>query len=382
MSADLPADPRDRLLGLYVHFPFCRTRCRYCDFYRVGENAGKIALFLAALGREVAAVRGVEGRVVDSIFLGGGTPSLLTPRQVTDVLDALAARFELSADCEISIECNPSDLSLARLEAYRAAGVGRLSLGVQSFNDRELRLLGRRHDGDRAAACIGWALQAGFERVSLDLMLGIPGQSAAGFRKTTERALELETDHLSVYLLEVHRGNEIDALRRRRPGLFPSEAAQCRRYEWLAERCATAGFEHYEISNFARSGARSRHNLKYWRCDDYIGFGPSAHSCMGERRWSRPRDLGGYLADPTIEVTEESNPAEERIFLGLRLSDGVAVEELAKQLGLSADRCLSRLSRLEDYLELIEDRVRFTIRGFLVSNAVLAEILDWQEAIA
>ncbi len=241
-------------LGLYVHVPFCRTRCRYCDFYRVGENAARMELFLAALHREIALVEMPEEvGPVDSIFLGGGTPSLLTPVQVEAVLEALGGRFRSTASPEVSMEANPSDLDAETLAAFRQAGVNRLSLGVQSLCDRELRLLGRRHDAERAENCVAWARAAGFDNVSLDLMLGIPGQTAASFRRTVERAIGLATDHVSVYLLEVHPGSEIDGLRRNRPGLFPSDEAQCRRYEWLAERLPAAGLEQYEISNFARS---------------------------------------------------------------------------------------------------------------------------------
>ncbi len=372
-STDAP--PPDGL-GLYVHVPFCRTRCRYCDFYRVGENRARIELFLAALEREVAAVEPPAGRTVDSIFVGGGTPSLLTPEQLAGVLAMLRSRFTVDADCEVSIECNPSDLSLDRLLAYRQAGANRVSLGVQAFCDRELELLGRRHDARRAADAVGWARTAGFERISLDLMLGIPGQTAASFRRSTETALALAPDHLSVYILEVHAGSEIDGLRRQRPGLFPSDRSQCRRYQWLAERCVEAGWEHYEISNFARPGARSRHNLKYWRRHDVIGFGPSAHSILGRRRWSRPRDLAGYLVDPTVAVEEPTDPSGEEIFLGLRLSDGLAVERLADLLDLGVGECDRRLDRVAPWLERRAGRVRFTIPGYLLSNAVLAELLD------
>jgi oxygen-independent coproporphyrinogen-3 oxidase len=370
-------------LGLYVHVPFCRTRCRYCDFYRVGENAARMELFLRALHREIARVELPEAvGPVDSIFLGGGTPSLLTPVQVEAVLAALADRFARAADCEVSMEANPSDLDAERLAAFRRAGVNRLSLGVQSFCDRELGLLGRRHDARRAADCVEWARDAGFENLSVDLMLGIPGQTAASFRRSVERAIDLATDHVSVYLLEVHPGSEIDGLRRNRPGLFPSEEAQCRRYEWLAERLPAASLAQYEISNFARRGARCRHNLKYWRCRPFLGFGPSAHSAIGERRWRRPADLQGYLVDPLAEEAQASNPREEAVFLALRLTEGVALPELAHRLALGVAELSTRVTAMRPYLELSGGRVRFTVSGFLVSNAVLSEMLSWREEVA
>ncbi len=294
-------------LGLYVHVPFCRTRCRYCDFYRVGESRERQALFLAALRREIAGSPGA-GAAADTVFLGGGTPSLLAPDEVAGVLADLGHRFAFTADVEITMEANPSDLDPARLAAYRAAGVNRLSLGVQSFADRELRLLGRRHDAERAADCVQWARAAGFDNLSLDLMLAVAGQTRASFRRTLERAVALAPDHLSLYLLEVHERSEMDFLRRERPGLFPGEEEQRRRYLEAAELLAAAGYEHYEISNFCRPGKAARHNLKYWRCEPFLGFGPAAHSQMGARRWRHPPDRSRASVDsrpsrPAISIT-------------------------------------------------------------------------------
>jgi len=365
-------------LGLYVHVPFCRTRCRYCDFYRVGENPAKMTLFLNALEREIQGVEPPPLHIVDSVFFGGGTPSLMTPEQAGQVLDLLGERFDLDDECELSLECNPSDLSVERLAAYRAAGINRLSLGVQSLCDRELGLLGRRHDAQRAVDCVRWARAAGFGNVSLDLMLGIPGQTAASFRRTVEGALALETDHVSVYLLEVHPGSEIDGLRRTRPGLFPSEETQSQRYEWLAERLPRAGLKQYEISNFSRVGAECRHNLKYWRRQAFLGFGPSAHSCLGTRRWRRPADLVAYLEAPLAAEEQETDAAEETIFLGLRLAEGLALSTLAQLLELEIAEVAKRLSGLEPLIELVDGRARFSVRGFLVSNAVLTEVLGWK----
>lgn len=365
-------------LGLYVHIPFCRTRCRYCDFYRVGENAAKMSLFIAALEREIAAAEPRPGFRVDSVFFGGGTPSLLTANQVGLILALLRQRYDFATDCEVSLEANPSDLSVERLSGLRQSGVNRLSLGVQSLCDRELGLLGRRHDSRRAEDCVRWARAAGLGNISIDLMLGIPGQTDASFRRTVERALELETDHVSVYLLEVHPGSEIDGLRRTRPGLFPSEDTQCRRYEWLATRLPEAGLGQYEISNFARPGAECMHNLKYWRRRAFLGFGPSAHSCVGSRRWRRPPDLKAYLVDPCALEEQPSDPTEETIFLGLRLAEGLARNTLAELLGLEPSEVGRRVESLSPLLNESGGRVRFSVRGFLVSNAVLAELLSWK----
>ncbi len=368
-----------RPIGIYVHVPFCRTRCRYCDFYRVGDNAARMALFLGALGREIEGLTELHGREIDTIFFGGGTPSLLAPEEIEAVLAHLRRRFRLTATAEVSLEANPSDLDQERLEAYRSAGANRLSLGVQSFVDRELALLGRRHDGAHAARCVGWARRAGFDNVSVDLMLGIPGQTRGSLHVTLDRAVALASDHLSAYLLEVHPDSEIDGLRRSRPRLFPSAESQRRAYLVLAETLSRAGLEQYEISNFSRPGRECRHNLKYWRRDEFLGLGPSAHSSLDGRRWRRPPDLAGYLVDPLRAEELDSDPAAERLFLGLRLVEGLAVHDLAELLDLPVSQLPGRLAVLSPFLDLGPERVRLTREGFLVSNAVLAELLAWRE---
>lgn len=374
--SECPAQPRgESPLGIYLHVPFCRTRCRYCDFYRVGENRLRMELFLAALKREIEGLTAFDGRAVDTIFLGGGTPSLLAPEEVAGILCRLRERFAVAPDAEVTMEANPSDLAPERLSGYRAAGVNRLSLGVQSLADRELALLGRRHDARRAADAIAWARAAGFGNLSLDLMAAIPGQTVASFRRSLERAMDLAPDHLSVYLLEVHPGSEIDGLRRKRPGLFPNEEGQRRRYLLSVALLTAAGYEHYELSNFCRPGRESRHNLKYWRCEPFLGLGPAAHSHADGRRWRHAPDLAAYLADPLAVEELPCEPVSERVFLGLRLADGVGTEELVRASGLTAGALRERLRDLAPFLEERDGRLRLTVEGMLVENEVLGAVL-------
>ncbi|MCM2268655.1 MAG: radical SAM family heme chaperone HemW [Thermoanaerobaculia bacterium] len=363
-----------RALGLYLHVPFCRTRCRYCDFYRVGENRPRMDRFLEALAVEIDGWREHHGRRVATVFLGGGTPSLLAAAEVAAVLDRLAGRFAFTADVEITAEANPSDLAAASLRALRAAGVNRLSLGVQSFVDRELTLLGRRHDAARAARGLGEARAAGFDNLSLDLMVGIPGQTDGSFAASLERAVELAPDHVSLYLLEVHAGSEIDFLRRERPRLFAGEEALRRRYLRLRERLAAAGYRQYEISNFARPGRECKHNLGYWRCEEWLGLGPAAHSHVGGRRFRHLPDLDAWIADPLAVEELPIEPAAERVFLGLRLAEGIEDAWLA-DAGLDAAEIDRRLAKLSPFLAREAGRVRLNADGYLVSNAVLAELL-------
>lgn len=363
-----------RPLGLYVHVPFCRTRCRYCDFYRVGENRGRMDRFLAALALEIDGWSELGGRSVATVFLGGGTPSLLEPAEIAALLERLGGRFRFAADVEITAEANPSDLAPQRLSGLREAGVNRLSIGVQSFVDRELRLLGRRHDAARAAEAFAGARRAGFESLSIDLMVGIPGQTDGSFARSLERAVELAPDHLSLYLLEVHPGSEIDGLRRRRPRLFAGEEGQRRRYLRLRERLVEAGYRQYEISNFARPGHECRHNLGYWRCGDWLGLGPAAHSSVGGRRFRHLPDLEAWIADPLAVEEVPSDLASERVFLGLRLSEGIEAD-LLTAAGISSEEAARRLARLAPFIERTGDRLRLTPEGVLVSNPVLAELL-------
>ncbi len=361
-------------LGLYLHVPFCRTRCRYCDFYRVGENRERMDRFVAALEREIDGWTELHGRPVDTLFLGGGTPSLLEPAEVAAILARLRLRFEVLPGAEITAEANPSDLAPEKLAGLRAAGVNRLSIGVQSFSDRELRLLGRRHDGARAELVVAEARAAGFDNLSIDLMVGIPGQTDGSFATSLARAIALGPDHLSLYLLEVHPGSEIDYLKRERPGLFAGDEPQRRRYLRMRDRLTRAGYEHYEISNFARPGRRCRHNLRYWRCDPWLGLGPAAHSFVDGRRFRHLPDLDAWIEQPNAIEELPSDPAAERVFLGLRLADGID-ERLLEEAGIDPRETDRRLVRLSDFLERKDGRIRLTPEGLLLSNPVLAELL-------
>jgi len=361
-------------LGVYVHVPFCRTRCRYCDFYRVGENRPRMDRFVDALEREIAGWSALHGRRIETLFFGGGTPSLLEPEEIGRIIDRLADQFDLAPDAEVTAEANPSDLDPDRLRRLRAAGVNRLSVGVQSFVDRELGLLGRRHGASDAARVLDEARRAGFENLSLDLMIGVPAQTDGSFAFSLERAIALEPDHVSLYLLEVHEGSEIDFLRRERPRLFAGEEALRRRYLRMRDRLTAAGFRHYEISNFARSGHECRHNLRYWRCEPWLGLGPAAHSFVDGRRFRHPPDLDAWLAAPGEIEPLPVDVTAERVFLGLRLEEGIDASWL-DATGVTPVERERRLARLSGFVAREGDRLRLTPEGYLVSNAVLAELL-------
>lgn len=333
-------------------------------------------LYLAALHREIDGWQALHGRRVETIFFGGGTPSLLTGAEVGEILEHLCSRFAVDRDAEVTAEANPSDLDPRTLAALRTAGVNRLSIGVQSFSDRELALVGRRHDAERAARVVDEARAAGFANLSIDLMLAIPGQTEATFRRSLDRAIALAPEHMSLYLLEVHEGSEMDYLRRERPRLFPGEEAERRRYLAMHDRLSAAGYTHYEISNFALPGRESRHNLRYWRLQPWLGLGPAAHSFVDGRRFQHVADLAAWARDPMAVVELDRDPEEERAMLGLRLEEGVDFASLVAASRSSADALAAKLARLERFVATVDGRVKLTTEGRVVSTPVLAELFS------
>ena len=382
MSAEPEAAPAP--LGIYLHVPFCAVRCSYCDFYLVTGRDRPIGAYLAAIVAEIEAAGGALGvRGVDTLHFGGGTPSLLPPQALGTILAALRRGFRVDPGAEIALEANPEDLDPGSLEAIAALGFNRIAVGVQSLRDGRLRDLRRGHDAARAVAAIRAARRSRIRSLAADLILGLPGQEASVAIEGTRRLVDLGVDHLSLYLLEIHGrtrlGREV-ALGRAIPA---DDDQAARQYEEAADLLAARGFEHYEISNFARPGHRSRHNLKYWTDAEYLGLGPSAHSYLGGRRWSNPPDLRDYLArgGRNLEVVEDVPPPEgraaEALFTGLRLLEGVDLAVLRRRYGASLPRP-DRPPLLDlaeaGFLVIDGERVRLTRRGRLVSNEIFERL--------
>ncbi len=372
-------------LGLYVHVPYCSVRCSYCDFYLRPGGGPDLPSFVEALCREIAlAGRESEAPAADTVHFGGGTPSLLHASLLSAVLASLKSSFTLSRTAEIALEANPEDLDAARLDGYAAAGVNRLSIGVQSLDDDLLTLMRRPHDARRALASVDAARRSAVRSVGIDLILGLPGQERTRVIDDIRRIVDRGVDHVSLYLLEVHErtrlGREV-ALGRRAP-MGDDDAA--RLYEDAADDLEGHGFEHYEISNFARPGHRSRHNLKYWTDEEYLGFGPSAHSYVGERRWANAADLRDYLARRgercarVEDVRSRGRRAFEALFAGLRLAEGVDLQALRARYGDAFvppdDACIGALAET-GLLELSPGRLRLTRRGRLVSNEIFERLM-------
>jgi oxygen-independent coproporphyrinogen-3 oxidase len=374
------------VIGVYIHVPYCAARCSYCDFYLVAGRSPDLAPFADALTREIAAVEtALRGRAIDSVHFGGGTPSLLPAGALGRILDAVRAAFAPVPGTEVALEANPEDVTRERLAAWVDLGFDRIALGVQSLDDRTLRRLGRGHDAAAALRALEAARAAGFRSVAADLILGLPGEDPDGALAGVARVAAGGTDHLSLYLLEVHPRTRLGrALALGRLAPCPDDRA-AGLYEAAADLLEAAGFEHYEISNFARPGHRSRHNQKYWTDAEYRGFGPSAHSYVGGRRFANAPDLRGYLRRRGAGVRRIEEPevggrrAAEALCAGLRLAEGVDLDRLRRRHGAgipgAGDPPVRQLVEA-GLLVAAGPRLRLTRRGRLVSNEVLERLLS------
>jgi len=360
------------MLGIYLHIPFCASKCSYCDFYSFPGTAAQMDAYTAALCKKIAAF---PSEPADTVYFGGGTPSLLGGARLAAVLDAVRARFPLVPDAEITVECNPDSMDAALLEGLRAAGVNRLSIGVQSAHEDELRLLGRRHTFPQAREAVGLARDCGFDNLALDLMYGLPGQTAEKFLQSVEAVLALHPEHLSCYGLKLEEGTP---LHRAQP-VLPDGDAQAETYLALCGRLASEGFVHYEISNFCRPGRRARHNAKYWDLSEYLGFGAAAHSFYRGRRFAYPRDAAAFLrGEPPVpeETVDGFDARAEYLMLRLRTADGVSRADYERRFGdFSAVERVLRPLQPHGLACCGAEGCRLTERGFLVSNAVIGLFL-------
>ncbi len=362
------------MFGLYLHLPFCATHCTYCPF-AISTDLALQDAYTAALVREIETPAGGD---VDSIYLGGGTPSRTSLANLTRVFDALRARFDVAPDAEISMEANPEDVTAAAVSAWRALGVNRLSIGVQSFHDGELAAISRIHDRARALEAVSLAVAAGV-RTNLDLMLGLPHQTARSFRETLDTAIDLGAGHLSLYMLDLEEKTPLQVQVARGRVELPEDDLVADLYLEAVGHLASRGLAQYEISNFARPGEQCRHNLRYWTRGEYFGFGMGAHSFIGGQRFANTRDIRRYIdtAPHARDFSEELGEGEvrrETIFLQLRQTSGMCYEELVELCGQEGIEWIER--GLEDgWLQRVGGkRVAFTPTGFLQSNEFISQL--------
>ena len=360
------------MLGLYFHIPFCASKCGYCDFYSFPGTQAQMEEYTAALCEKITAFP-VEP--VDTVYFGGGTPSLLGGARLAMVLRAAREHFALTQDAEITAECNPDSMDETLLRTLKEAGFNRLSIGIQSAHEDELRLLGRRHTFPQAQAAVGLARACGFGNLALDLMYALPGQTVERILQSVDALLELDPTHLSCYGLTLEEGTPLYRVKSDQPG----EDAQAEMYLAICERLAAAGFEHYEISNFCRPGKRARHNAKYWDLSEYLGIGAAAHSYYRGRRFEYSRDAAAFVrGEPPVPEEEVGgfDARAEYLMLRLRTSDGVSRDEYVRRFGDFApvERTLERLQP-EGLTSCDTAGCRLTERGFLVSNSIIALLL-------
>jgi len=365
--------------GVYLHIPFCKSRCSYCDFATdVWRSSEAVERYVDAISNEIRHSPFEIRHSIDSIYFGGGTPTLLSAEQVGRILETVRGTFDFEGDCEITMEMNPATVSAETLAGYRELGVNRASFGVQTFNENDLKLLARGHDAADARTTFRLLREAGFENVSFDLIAGLPGQTLADWKSNLTEAVSMSPEHLSLYLLEIHEGTPLaEQLRsNRRPVPDPELAAEM--YEVMIDTLAAAGYEQYEISNFARPGYSSRHNTKYWLLDAVYGFGVSAHSFDAVERYANERDTAKYVAliesDLPVEVMREAvDAASEFIFLGLRLNAGIDLANYRTRFGIDiSEKYKTEISELLDagLIEIDGMRMRLSRKGMLYSNEV------------
>ena len=376
-------------LGIYIHIPFCRSKCDYCDFYSLAGREDQMDRYQKALLahlKETAPL--AQGYPVDSIYFGGGTPSYYGAKRIKELLAHLSKLFQVEKDAEITVECNPDSVDLKSLRILRKAGVNRLSMGMQSAQEEELRAIHRIHTPQQTNQAVEAARKAKFTNLSLDLIYGLPGQTTESWKATVEHALSLIPQHLSCYGLKVEEGTPL-ARRVAEGEVLPDDDQQADLYLWTVGRLERAGLPQYEISNFAKPGYESRHNLRYWLTRPYIGFGPGAHSDFGGRRYSFVRDLDAYirgvLEGGDIIDSSELIPQRERcgeyLMLRLRTVRGVDGREYRHTYFMDFAPLEARLREFaaQGWAEEADGRWRLTPRGFLVSNQLIGDLLDRQE---
>ena len=353
--------------GIYLHIPYCRARCRYCDFYTAPGARGVPREYVEALKRELRRPHPAP----DTLYFGGGTPALLTPAQAAELIAAAGPR----PGAEITLEANPDAVTPEALAGFRAAGVTRLSFGVQSARDSQLRTLGRLHTAAGAARALAWAREAGFPDLCGDIMLALPGYTRAEFDETLALLAEGGCTHISAYLLKIEPGTAFAA---RPPAGLPDPDAAADFYLYAVDRLEAAGYRQYEISNFARPGHEGRHNLLYWNCRDYQGIGPAAHSCVGGVRRFWPGDTAGFIAGTVQEEEEGRCDAEDFLLMQLRLTHGLDMAEYQARGGApftAAQQTFLRQCQAHGYAVWDGRTLRLTPAGMVVQNPILEELI-------
>ena len=361
------------MTGIYIHIPFCQTKCPYCDFYSMRGTDEKKDLYLEALNKEIAYHENISA---DTIYLGGGTPSVFGKDRLKSLIENAKKQFHFS-NGEITVEVNPSSCDEELIKTLASAGVNRISMGLQSAVDEERKFLGRHSDREKVEKSIELCKAYGIENISLDVMLGVPEQTMESLEKTLKFVVNSGAKHISAYILKIE---ENTLFHRRKDTLpLPDEDTVCDMYEFVCDYLEKSGFNQYEISNFSKPGFESRHNLKYWNSEEYLGLGPAAHSFMNGKRFYHERSFEEYLKNPAEYIPDgDGGSFEEFAMLKLRLAKGLSKEEVSKKFSIEKfENILKNSQRFIDIKLMNSDgeNLYFTKQGFLLSNTILSEII-------
>lgn len=363
-----------KAIGVYIHVPFCSSKCPYCDFYSRPADDAELDRYSTALCEKLSAFSSPEKLRADTLYFGGGTPGLIGTRRIKEIISAARQRFGFAPGCEITAELNPSADGFD-FPQLADAGVNRISVGVQSANDGELAFLGRKHSSAQAEKFIQRAKSAGFENISLDLMIALPGQTKEKLRQSAEFCIASGAVHISAYILKIEPGTVF--YHKRDSLALPDEDETAELYEYLCGVMKENGYEHYEISNFCRPGYESRHNLKYWHDEEYLGFGPSAHSFYGGKRYYIPRNMEKFYAGETVQ-DGDGGSSDEFIMLALRLAEGLAEERYSARFGSGIPESVRKRAMkyvAPGLINVTPEGIALTEKGFMVSNAIITELL-------
>lgn len=362
-------------LGLYIHIPFCENKCNYCSFYSFKPNSSQKEKYIQALCTEIKKWGVRNARPINSIYIGGGTPSLLGEGELSSIFSCLRENFEITKDCEITCEVNPNSAN-DFLEYASRLGVNRVSIGIQSANDDELNNLGRLHSFEEAKAIVNKAKRLGISNISVDIMLGLPDSSLKSLKNSAKSILNLKPNHVSAYILKIEEGTPFSKLGDNLN--LPSDDEVSEQYLFLCDLLKKNGYNHYEISNFALDGFESRHNNKYWLCEEYIGIGPSAHSFYEGNRFYYSNSLEDFIEGKEPVFDDVGGGEEEFVMLRLRLARGLLFKEFENTFGKALSQDFFKTAKLlqkNGLVDLNDNKISLTDKGMLVSNSIISKLI-------
>jgi oxygen-independent coproporphyrinogen-3 oxidase len=369
--------------GIYLHIPFCKTKCIYCDFYSVTKKDDSIPHFIKCIIKEIELNKNkILDHQFDTIFFGGGTPSVLTPKQLEQILNALYKNYNITKDAEISLECNPGEVNYEKLKDFHSLGLNRLSIGFQSFNDKLLKFLGRLHTSEQSISTFNDARKAGIDNINTDLIYDIPKQLVREWKNDLFLVNALNPEHISAYSLTVEKNTVLHSMVRKKMTIMPSEKIDKKMFLETIEFLEKNNYNHYEISNFSKKDMECKHNLHYWRMKPYLAFGPGAHGFDGSKRWWNKRSLEHYLSSlekdilpiEQYEILTEKNSFNELIMNGLRLREGVNVNLLKKLIDIDVNKHIKTYQKKWSYLQYKNDNLSLKKEGLLFTDEIIADL--------